>query len=256
MYSVILVEDEEIIRRGIRCSISWEKFGCQVVGEAGNGVEGEKLIEELNPDIVIADINMPIIDGLEMISETKTKYDYVAIILTGYSEFEYAKKAIQNGVLGYVLKPLNMDEMEDILEQAVLECRNNYYLRQKNKDIQEMASISLLKNKKDYRDPFVDQVLEYLEENYQKKITFADLKQKFHYSERYISQRFQKAVGTTVIEYLNRYRIQKALDLIKNGELPISEIGWKCGIGEYKYFNYVFKKYIGCSVKEYQNKIR
>ena len=88
------------------------------------------------------------------------------------------------------------------------------------------------------------------------KITLADLQEQFHYSERYINQKFQKELGTTVIDYLNRCRIQNALELIRKGKLPISQIGWECGIGEYKYFNHVFKKYIGCSVREYQSTLK
>ena len=105
-------------------------------------------------------------------------------------------------------------------------------------------------------DPLVLRIVAYLKENYQSKITLADLQEQFHYSERYINQKFQKELGTTVIDYLNRCRIQNALELIRKGKLPISQIGWECGIGEYKYFNYVFKKYIGCSVREYQNTLK
>lgn len=84
-------------------------------------------------------------------------------------------------------------------------------------------------------------IVAYLKENYRSKITLADLQEQFHYSERYINQKFQKELGTTVIDYLNRCRIQNALELIRKGKLPISQIGWECGIGEYKYFNHVFK---------------
>ena len=86
-------------------------------------------MKSLKPDIVITDINMPVMDGLQMIANTKTVFDYVAIILTGYSDFEYAMEAIRNGVSTYVLKPLNMEEMKEALEQAVLESKNIHYLR-------------------------------------------------------------------------------------------------------------------------------
>ena len=105
-------------------------------------------------------------------------------------------------------------------------------------------------------DPLVLRIVAYLKENYRSKITLADLQEQFHYSERYINQKFQKELGTTVIDYLNRCRIQNALELIRKGKLPISQIGWECGIGEYKYFNHVFKKYIGCSVREYQSTLK
>lgn len=256
MYRVLLVEDEEIIRRGIRLSVPWEESGCCVVGEAGNGQEGIRLIEELQPDIVITDINMPVMDGLTMLARTRVQYDYAAIILTGYSEFEYAREAIRNGVSSYVLKPLNMDEMKEALEQAVLESQNTRYLRQRNEKAEELGEITLIEKPGKSLEPVVEQILDFISANYKNKITLSDLEQQLHYSERYINQQFKKALGTTVIEYLNRYRIQKALGLLKEGKLPVSEVGYECGIGEYKYFSYVFKKYIGCSAKEYQSRIR
>ena len=255
MYSVLLIEDEEIIRKGIRHSIPWEECGTYVIGEAGNGQDGKQLIEELKPDIVVTDLNMPVMDGLKMIAETKYAYDYVAIILTGYSDFEYAREAIKHGVSNYVLKPMNKDEMIEALEQAVLEAENIHYLRQRNEHTEEMKNINLIDEKKEFYDPVVEQVLTYIAKNYQKKVTISELEEEIHYSERYINQKFRKALGTTVIEYLNRYRLQKALELLRGKNMPISEIGWECGIGEYKYFNHVFKKYIGCSAREYQSKI-
>lgn len=114
MYNVLVVEDEEIIRKGIILSIPWEEFNCHVIGEAENGEEGKSLIESLKPDIVITDIDMPVKDGLTMLAETKFISDYAAIILTGYSEFEYAREAIRLGISSYVLKPLNMKEMKEL----------------------------------------------------------------------------------------------------------------------------------------------
>ena len=115
MYSVILVEDEDIIRRGIKNSVPWEEFNCSVVGEARNGEEGGVLIAERNPDIVITDINMPVEDGLQMIARTKCAYDYVAIILTGYSDFEYAREAIRLGAADYLLKPISQLDLSDTI---------------------------------------------------------------------------------------------------------------------------------------------
>lgn len=131
MYRVLLVEDEEIIRKGIRYSVPWEEYGCSVVAEAENGAVGEEKIAELRPDIVITDITMPVKSGLEMIADTREEYKYIAIILTGYSEFEYAQQAIRNGVSDYVLKPLDMDEMGAALEKAVRLAGDSQYLQKR-----------------------------------------------------------------------------------------------------------------------------
>jgi two-component system response regulator YesN len=253
MYRVLLVEDEDIIRRGISSSVPWEEHGCVVAGEARNGQEGAARIAELEPDIVITDINMPVESGLEMLARTKCQYNYVAIILTGYSEFEYAKEAIRNGVSDYVLKPLNTGEMEDALDRAVLECHNIQIIRSKTADLREWKNLSLLPESgaEQAADPVVEKLLAYIAQHYQHKITLTDLAEQLHYTDRYLNQKFQKVLGTTIIEYLNRYRIQKAIQLLQNGTCPLSEAGWECGIGDYKYFSHVFHKYIGCSPKEY-----
>lgn len=258
MYQVLLVEDEDILRKGIRNSVPWERYGCSVAGEAANGREGVEQICALHPDIVITDINMPLMDGLQMIAQTKGDYDYAAVILTGYSDFEYAQEAIRSGVADYVLKPLNTGTMCEALERAVLECRNVRWLRARNERLEALRDVSLLpENPPDVRrDEVAAQVLRYLEENYRERVTLADLVDALHYSDRYINQRFQKATGTTVIEYLNRLRIQKALSLLGQGAVPISEVGTACGIGDYKYFTQVFRKYMGCSPREYQQKLR
>lgn len=132
------------------------------------------------------------------------------------------------------------------------------YLQQREDEAEAVRSRTALPplSEDKVTDPLVLRIVAYLKENYQSKITLADLQEQFHYSERYINQKFQKELGTTVIDYLNRCRIQNALELIRKGKLPISQIGWECGIGEYKYFNHVFKKYIGCSVREYQSTLK
>ena len=186
MYSVILVEDEDIIRRGIKNSVPWEEFNCSVVGEARNGEEGGALIAERNPDIVITDINMPVEDGLQMIARTKCAYDYVAIILTGYSDFEYAREAIRNGVSYYVLKPLDMEEMKEALERAALELKNIGILRREMEDREKLKHSVLIPEPDSMggMDPVASQILDFIARNYDQKIALADLEEELHYSER------------------------------------------------------------------------
>ena len=124
MIKVLVVEDEKIIREGLIESISWELLNCEVVGQGRNGQEGLELIKTLNPDLVITDIKMPILDGLEMIEQAmQNGFEFKAIILSSYSEFEYAKRGIQLGVLDYILKPLD----EEILLETIEKFRCNFF---------------------------------------------------------------------------------------------------------------------------------
>ncbi len=244
MYQILLVEDEDIIRCGIRQSISWADYGCTVVGEARNGVEGMEQIQALHPQIVLVDLNMPILGGLEMIASTRERYDYLPIILTGYSDFTMAQSAIRCGVFDYLLKPLDTEQLIVTLRRATQQL-------DKQVEAETDSPLAQLTNQTP-DDPIVQAVLHYIEAHYGEKITITNLVDTLHYSDRYISQKIQKAFGTTVIDYLTRYRIHQALELLRGGDLPVSDIGYLCGMGEYKYFNQVFKKHMGCSPKKYR----
>lgn len=112
MYKVMIIDDEFYFREALKVSIPWEELGLEVCGEAKNGKDALEKVADLNPDIMIVDINMPIIDGLEFIQSVKeTGIESKFIILTGHSEFNYAKQAVQLGVNNYILKPVNEEEL-------------------------------------------------------------------------------------------------------------------------------------------------
>lgn len=103
---VLIIDDEFIMRQGMKHMFDWEKEGFQVVGEATNGREGLDLVEELQPNIVLADIVMPVLDGIEFSKILKTRYpDVQLIILSSYDKFEYVKETLLNGAADYILKP-------------------------------------------------------------------------------------------------------------------------------------------------------
>ena len=135
MNKVLIVEDEDIIRKGLMFMAKWSQYDCVVVGEAINGNDGLKQIEEKRPDIVIVDINMPEKDGLSMIEESIELYGYDTIIISGYSEFSYAKKAISLGVSDYLLKPINFNELYPILEKIIAKRNHLQQLNQDKKQI-------------------------------------------------------------------------------------------------------------------------
>ena len=117
MIKVLIVEDENLIRKKLLHFIDYDALGMVVVADGANGVEGVELIKKYQPDIVLADINMPEKDGLDMISET-LDYDYIAIIISGYDYFSYAQRALKYGVTDYLLKPISLDDLEEALINA------------------------------------------------------------------------------------------------------------------------------------------
>lgn len=112
MYSVIIIDDEQTVREGIRTLLPWEEMGFAITGEVVDGEEGLKVILGSKPDVVLVDVRMPGMTGIELIAETiKAGYKGEFLILSGYSDFKYAKSAITLGVRGYLLKPIDEDEL-------------------------------------------------------------------------------------------------------------------------------------------------
>ena len=116
MYSVVIIDDNKIAVEAISKSTDWEKCGCRVAGTAYDGIAGLELIHDAAPDIVIIDIQMPGFNGLDVIKKIKgARKDVQFIIISGYSQFEYAQQAIRYGVCDYLLKPIMTEEMEQAL---------------------------------------------------------------------------------------------------------------------------------------------
>jgi two-component system response regulator YesN len=119
MNKVVLVDDEHFVRKGILALVDWQDCGFEVCAEASNGEDALEIIEQTKPDLVITDIRMPVLDGLELIrhlvedKQFPTKF----IILSGYNDFKYAQKAVRYGVVDFILKPLDQEEIEIVLKQ-------------------------------------------------------------------------------------------------------------------------------------------
>lgn len=122
MMTVMIVDDERIAREGLRDLVDWSALGLQVSFCASNGRQALQWLGEHRVDIVITDIKMPQMDGLELLRNMSERgFHTTTIILSGFNDFKYAQKAIQYGVLHYLLKPVHMDELQEVLQRAVEE---------------------------------------------------------------------------------------------------------------------------------------
>ncbi|MFV0363570.1 MAG: response regulator [Suipraeoptans sp.] len=116
MYTVIIADDEFELRQSLLENIDWNRLGFEVVGEATNGMEALELVEELEPDLLLTDIKMPFVSGIELAREASRIRPAMNIaFLSGYDDFEYAKEAIQYNIISYLLKPLSGEELSNEL---------------------------------------------------------------------------------------------------------------------------------------------
>ena len=115
MYKLLIVEDETFIRKGLKAGIPWKDYGFRVIGEAANGREALDLVRDAPPDVVMTDIRMPVMNGLDLMQKLRESNPKVRIvILSGYDEFAYAQKGISFGASAYVLKPTKDEEIREV----------------------------------------------------------------------------------------------------------------------------------------------
>lgn len=150
MFKVLIIDDEPIIRKGLKNIINWKNFGCEVCGEAADGLDGSGLIKKLLPDIIITDIKMPEVDGLTMLREIKsTVPDSKIIILTGHRDFDYVHEALKIGAFDFLLKPSKIEELTAVISRAVKELK---FRRERTEEFEKLnqlftQNISVLREK-------------------------------------------------------------------------------------------------------------
>lgn len=244
MYKIVIIDDEPIIVEGLARTMPWDKWKCVVAGTAYDGVEGQQLIRDLRPNLIITDISMPGMDGLAMIAGLKAEFPDMEIsILTGFREFEYAQKAIQLGVTRLILKPSSMKEIEEAVTTMVGNLKRKNIHTEVEETDSNGASSFIVKN-----------ALKYIQENYTRKLTLGEVADKTYVSQWYLSKLLNKHTGKSFSDILNQTRISVAKDLLKNPSMRIGDIAEEVGFMDMAHFSRVFKKFAGCSANEYRNK--
>lgn len=222
---------------------------------SGKWKEGLEKIEKCRPDIVIVDINMPVMDGLEMLEKSIKEYGYDAIIVSGYGEFEYAQRGISLGVSEYLLKPVNYDKLYEAIRK--IQAKRNVDTKIQNAirriDVEKKKYGILEFEEKKTGNRYIDYMIQTIHDNYSKRLILSDISEQCKVSCTYLNVKFKNETGYTFNEYLNRYRIQKAVDLLRENQYKIYEIAEMVGFSDYKYFIKVFKKYIGSSPAHFIN---
>ncbi len=251
MISVLVVDDEKYVRMGIKSETDWALIGCEVVGEASNGQEGLEAVERLRPDLVVSDIRMPKMDGIEMAEKILERYPSTKVIfLTAYNEFEYARQAIRIGVSDYLLKPFQDGELEGSI-QRLLHLHPN--APASNTELEEQ--LIPLKKKEEVENRYVQTAITYIEEHFSDfDCSIGGLAQSMGVSEGHISRLFKAETDLSINNYLTKYRIKRAMDYLKDVQVKVYEVAERVGYQDIAYFSNTFKKLVGRTPSDYQTK--
>lgn len=251
MLKLIIADDEPAIRMAISTIIDWKSMQIELTGTCKNGPETLKMILEKKPDIVLTDIKMPGMSGLDLIAQVaQTDLMVEFIILSGYADFDYAKQAIKYRVSNYLLKPCNEKQIMEAVQKAATEIR-------KRKKIRELIPEGLLSHPAahtQYKD-YINQILDYIDAHF----SDSDLSLKWIASnvlfmnEDYLSKEFSRQTGQKFTEYVTNLRITKAKALLSSAGCDrTGVVAEKVGFGNNpQYFVQLFKNATGMTPRAY-----
>ncbi|WP_066307736.1 response regulator [Bacillus sp. FJAT-29814] len=231
MKEILVVEDEAIIRQGLKVLLEQGMGGFQVL-EAKSGEEGMVMIHRRIPHLIVTDIRMGGMDGLTFISKVRQiSKDVPIIILSGHSDFEYARTAMRYGITDYLLKPINRIE----LSQAI----SNIF-----KETEEENRIPVSRKFQD--------ILKFIDENLSREITLGHIAEHVYLNPQYVGQLFKSELGTNFTEYITEERLKRAKKLLKDTNLKVYEVAQLSGYKSPKHFMTVFKQETGMTPKEFR----
>lgn len=242
-FFVLIVDDEPVTRNAIGNFITQKLTDFRVVSSFTNGADAIEYIQSFPVDIVISDIRMPRMDGLELAERIHQDYPSIAVlILSGYSEFEYARRALQYGVTNYLLKPLDFNELAENLNRIKI-------ARGSTEETSGSEQEKILSD-----DLHIQKALEYIHSHYAEDLTRDSVASAVFLSTAYFSRLFREKMGQSFIDYLTEIRMAKAAELLKTN-MRIEVVAKKVGYLNRNQFSKNFLRFSGKLPTEYRKGI-
>ena len=241
--AVVVVDDEVPIREELE-GFDWESVGAVLAGSAADGQQALELIRRLRPDLVITDIIMPIMDGIELLTELRREMPELQVVmLTVSKDFESARTALRLGALDYLIKvSLDPGDIAGAVEKA----------RRRLREIGAWSHSLEAQAREERERPELREARRIIAEEYMRPIGLAYVADRVCLSPSYLSYLFSTLVGETFNDYLSRTRIEQAVELLKSTSLKVYEVSERVGIPNYRYFSEVFRKRTGKRPKDFQ----
>lgn len=246
---IVVVEDEERSRVGLVNLIQSIDPAFKVVGQAENGKTGAVLVRDLLPDVVMTDIRMPEMDGLQMIALLKAEHRCPCrfVIVSAYSDFEYARQALRYDVSDYILKPVTYEEVEGILSRIA---------RNLQPSPLSIVGIDELYPVPESASPIVRSAVSIIRKEYATQISLETISLRLNVSNEYMSQLFSKQMGIPLTAYIRHYRVEVAKRLLLEQKWSIQDVASMTGYSNAKYFHRVFREIAGVPPAEFAKQYR
>lgn len=245
---VVIAEDEDIIRGTLVRKLEGLDQAIRIVGSAQDGKEALELVKREQPDLLITDIRMPVMDGIELIGSIHRYYPRMRKIITsGFADFEYARQAIQYNVIEYLLKPIATSELARVYNRVktLIEAERTDY----NPPVKSLQPSGADTD----TDELVQMVQGFMREHYRENLSLEQIARSFNFTASHLSKVFMKHTEESPSRYLMSLRIHEAKYLLRNhAHLSVKEVGEQVGYCDPFYFSRIFKQMTGFTPKEFQ----
>jgi YesN/AraC family two-component response regulator len=237
MYKVVIVDDEQQIVEGITNLFPWEQRGFEVAAFFQSPVEAYQYLKVNKADVLLCDIEMPEVNGIELI-EKLNESGIKVVFISGFNNYEYFRGAIRNKVEDYLLKPIKYHELSECLQKI------KDQLDRENTRVEE-------EKPQGYYDQIIDGVKAYIEESYQ-NASLEKAAEKTGLSAGYLSRIFKEYSGKGFLEYLTDVRMKKACEFLDDYHNKSYDVAYHVGYENPKNFSRAFKAYYGKTPSEYR----
>lgn len=261
MKKVLVVDDEAVSCTMIREMVEEHFLQVGIVAEAGNGKQALEKALQIQPDVVIMDIEMPLMNGVEAAKRIREQLPECAVVfLTAYAEFEYARQAMRIGAAEFLLKPVDEAELVRVLEKLFLSEDDDENKQSEDKMEVVLPEVEVTEeiSEKKMRERSTMVVMEakkYMDTHYMEDLSMEDLAERFHISTNHFNRTFKQVYEIPCKEYLITIRVEAAKQYLSSPLLTVREVGSMIGYSDSNYFTKVFRKRVGMTPTEYRNQM-
>jgi len=258
MYKMLIVDDNPLDRQGISGLLPWKSLSCEIVGLHTNGLDALSAIEDAQPDILLTDVQMPLMDGIELGHCVKKKYPAVQLIfMSNYNDFTFAKEALQLEATDYVLKPIRKAELQEAVTKVTNKLARERTMRQEREALLQQYRGSMPESEQgeaaSYHAKLTEQVKSIIAAKYMHPITVQEIADDLFLSVSHANNLFKKQTGQKIFDYLTAYRMEKAKLLLRQSDKRIYEVVEEVGYTNKSHFCLIFKKHFGFSPSDYRS---
>lgn len=254
MMKVLVVDDDHLVRKGFISMMPWKDYNLEVVGEASNGRKALEFLEHHQVHLLITDLAMPVMSGIDLMRSVKERYRHIAmVVLTFHQDFEFIQEALRLGALDYITKvELEHEHMGEVLKRIVNKMKEQTPEADRRTELPDIVMEEEAGAYSPEVKASVAKAVQIIHEELQEELHLPDVARRVNMSRSYFSRCFRDLVGKTFNDYIREVRVNHAKQLLSRTERTIGWVATQSGYPNEKYFGKVFRDVAGVLPSEFR----